>query len=49
MHTTLPIFLRVAAGEMNGGLAMMEGKIKLKGDLGVAARLGEMFGDQPRY
>ncbi|MGZ4119511.1 MAG: LLM class flavin-dependent oxidoreductase [Actinomycetota bacterium] len=49
IHTTLPIFLRVAAGEMNGGLAMMEGKIKLKGDLGVAARLGEMFGDQPRY
>ena len=41
--------IRVAAGELNGGLALMEGKIKLKGDLDVAARLGEMFGDQPRY
>jgi putative sterol carrier protein len=49
VHTTLPTFLRVAAGEMNGGLALMEGKVRLKGDLGVAARLGEMFGDQPRY
>jgi len=49
VRSTLPVFLRVAAGEMNGGLALMEGKIALKGDLGVAARLGEMFGDSPRY
>ena len=49
VRSTLPVFLRVAAGEMNGGLALMEGKIALKGDLGVAARLGEMFGDVPRY
>jgi alkanesulfonate monooxygenase SsuD/methylene tetrahydromethanopterin reductase-like flavin-dependent oxidoreductase (luciferase family)/putative sterol carrier protein len=49
VRSTLPVFLRVASGEMNGGLALMEGKIKLTGDLGVAARLGEMFGDVPRY
>jgi len=49
VRSTLPVFLRVAAGEMNGGLALMEGKIALKGDLGIAARLGEMFGDVPRY
>jgi len=49
VRAPLPVFLRVAAGELNGGLALMEGKIKLKGDLDVAARLGEMFGDQPRY
>jgi len=49
VRAPLPVFLRVAAGEINGGLALMEGKIKLKGDLDVAARLGEMFGDQPRY
>ena len=49
IRSTLPTFLRVAAGEMNGGLALMEGKVQLKGDLGVAARLSEMFGDQPRY
>jgi len=49
VRSTLPVFLRVAAGEINGGLALMEGKIALKGDLGVAARLGEMFGDVPRY
>jgi alkanesulfonate monooxygenase SsuD/methylene tetrahydromethanopterin reductase-like flavin-dependent oxidoreductase (luciferase family)/putative sterol carrier protein len=49
VRAPLPVFLRIAVGEMNGGLALMEGKIKLKGDLGVAARLAEMFGDQPRY
>ncbi|HLW16387.1 MAG TPA: LLM class flavin-dependent oxidoreductase [Actinomycetota bacterium] len=49
VRAPLPVFLRIAAGELNGGLALMEGKIKLKGDLDVAARLGEMFGDQPRY
>ena len=49
VRAPLPVFLRVAAGELNGGLALMEGKIRLKGDLAVAARLGEMFGDQPRY
>ncbi|HJT37548.1 MAG TPA: LLM class flavin-dependent oxidoreductase [Actinomycetota bacterium] len=49
VRAPLPVFLRIAAGELNGGLALMEGKLKLKGDLGVAARLGEMFGDSARY
>ena len=49
VRAPLPVFLRIAAGELNGGLALMEGKLRLVGDLDVAARLGEMFGDSPRY
>ncbi|HYI46516.1 MAG TPA: LLM class flavin-dependent oxidoreductase [Actinomycetota bacterium] len=43
-----PTYLRIASGEENGALAMMEGRIQLLGDAKVAIRLGEMFG-QSRY
>jgi alkanesulfonate monooxygenase SsuD/methylene tetrahydromethanopterin reductase-like flavin-dependent oxidoreductase (luciferase family)/putative sterol carrier protein len=49
VRSSLADFMRAAAGELNAGLAYMEGKIGLHGDIGVAARLGEMFGQQPRY
>jgi alkanesulfonate monooxygenase SsuD/methylene tetrahydromethanopterin reductase-like flavin-dependent oxidoreductase (luciferase family) len=43
-----PTYLRIASGEENGAIAMMEGRIGLEGDTKVAIRLGEMFG-QSRY
>jgi alkanesulfonate monooxygenase SsuD/methylene tetrahydromethanopterin reductase-like flavin-dependent oxidoreductase (luciferase family)/putative sterol carrier protein len=45
---TVPTYLRIVAGETNGAVAMMEGKIGLEGDTKLAIRLGEMFG-QSRY
>ena len=41
-------YLRLAAGEENGAIAMMEGRIGISGDAKLAIRLGEMFG-QSRY
>ena len=38
------MFARIAAGEVNPAKAIIEGEMDLHGDLGVAARLGEMFG-----
>lgn len=36
--------LRVAAGELDAGRALLDGRLDLEGDFGVAARLGPMFG-----
>jgi putative sterol carrier protein len=35
---------RFAAGELDPGRALLEGRLDLKGDFGLATRLGEMFG-----
>lgn len=37
-------FIRIATGEMAPAKALLTGRIDIKGDLVVAARLGEMFG-----
>ena len=44
----IPTYLRIASGEENGALAMMEGRIQMSGDAKVAIRIGEMFG-QSRF
>jgi alkanesulfonate monooxygenase SsuD/methylene tetrahydromethanopterin reductase-like flavin-dependent oxidoreductase (luciferase family)/putative sterol carrier protein len=44
VRTTVPLFLRTVAGEVNGSRAVLEGRITLAGDAQVAMRLGEMFG-----
>jgi hypothetical protein len=49
IRTTLADFLRTVAGELNAGLAYMEGKLVVSGDLAAAGRLGEMFGQAARY
>jgi putative sterol carrier protein len=43
---TMPIadFLRIAAGELDAGRALLAGRIDLAGDFSLAQRLGEMFG-----
>ncbi len=48
INMSVPTYLRIASGEENGAIAMMEGKIDLSGDARLAIRLGEMFG-QSRY
>jgi putative sterol carrier protein len=35
---------RVAAGELDLGVALFDGRVDLQGDLALAARLGPMFG-----
>jgi putative sterol carrier protein len=37
-------FVRVGTGELNAAKALIDGRIEVKGDLMVAARLGSMFG-----
>jgi alkanesulfonate monooxygenase SsuD/methylene tetrahydromethanopterin reductase-like flavin-dependent oxidoreductase (luciferase family)/putative sterol carrier protein len=43
---TLADFVRVAAKDLDGGVAVMTGRMDLEGDLALAARLGEMFGEE---
>jgi alkanesulfonate monooxygenase SsuD/methylene tetrahydromethanopterin reductase-like flavin-dependent oxidoreductase (luciferase family) len=40
----VPTFARVAAGELLAPRALLDGRIDVEGDLGLAARLGPMFG-----
>lgn len=44
LQLALPDVARFAAGELDPGRALLEGRLDLKGDFGLATRLGEMFG-----
>lgn len=37
-------FLRVATGGLDPGRALVTGRLGIRGDFGLAARLGELFG-----
>ena len=37
-------FVGLVTGKLNGQLAFMTGKIKIKGDMGVALKLGKVLG-----
>ncbi|HEV8306208.1 MAG TPA: SCP2 sterol-binding domain-containing protein [Methylomirabilota bacterium] len=39
-----PDWLDMTAGKLNGQMAFMSGKLKLKGDMGLAMKLAGMFG-----
>lgn len=41
---TLPDYLRLIAGELDGMQAFMQGKLKLKGDMMFAQQVPQMFG-----
>ena len=43
-RTSVPTFARIASQEVHPAKAMMEGDLEVHGDFEVAARLGEMFG-----
>ncbi|HKR98288.1 MAG TPA: SCP2 sterol-binding domain-containing protein, partial [Candidatus Dormibacteraeota bacterium] len=49
LRMALPDFARIVGGELHPAAAMMQGRIELEGDFGVAARLGEMFGGPSPY
>jgi putative sterol carrier protein len=37
-------WLDMTSGKLNGQMAFMSGKLKLKGDMGLAMKLAGMFG-----
>jgi alkanesulfonate monooxygenase SsuD/methylene tetrahydromethanopterin reductase-like flavin-dependent oxidoreductase (luciferase family)/putative sterol carrier protein len=43
-RTSVPMFARLASGEVHPAKAMMEEKLEVQGSFELAARLGEMFG-----
>jgi alkanesulfonate monooxygenase SsuD/methylene tetrahydromethanopterin reductase-like flavin-dependent oxidoreductase (luciferase family)/putative sterol carrier protein len=49
VRAQVPVFVRIAAGELDPARAMLEGRLVIEGDFAVAARLGEMFGAAPRF
>jgi alkanesulfonate monooxygenase SsuD/methylene tetrahydromethanopterin reductase-like flavin-dependent oxidoreductase (luciferase family) len=49
LHIGVADFMRLMAGEANGAVLLLEGKIQLDGDLGLAPRLTEMFGGPSPY
>jgi len=38
-----PDWLDMIGGKLNGQMAFMSGKLKLKGDMGLAMKLGSIF------
>jgi hypothetical protein len=44
LRVGLPLFIRIAAGEVHPAKAFRLGLLQVKGDFGVAARIGVMFG-----
>jgi alkanesulfonate monooxygenase SsuD/methylene tetrahydromethanopterin reductase-like flavin-dependent oxidoreductase (luciferase family) len=49
LRASVPVFVRIAAGELDPARAMLEGALEFEGDFVVAGRLGEMFGAAPRW
>ena len=48
MRADVPVFVRIAAGDLDPMRAMMDGRLEVEGDFALAGRLGEMFGAAPR-
>jgi alkanesulfonate monooxygenase SsuD/methylene tetrahydromethanopterin reductase-like flavin-dependent oxidoreductase (luciferase family)/putative sterol carrier protein len=46
LRTSVPLFMRMAAGQINPAKAMLDDQLHIEGDFQVAARLGEMFGEE---
>jgi len=44
LSMTAPDWLDMTSGKLNGQMAFMSGKLKLKGDMGLAMKLAGMFG-----
>jgi alkanesulfonate monooxygenase SsuD/methylene tetrahydromethanopterin reductase-like flavin-dependent oxidoreductase (luciferase family)/putative sterol carrier protein len=49
LKMSVPTFARIISGELNGAQAFLEGRIELEGDVNVAARMGEWFGQGLGY
>jgi alkanesulfonate monooxygenase SsuD/methylene tetrahydromethanopterin reductase-like flavin-dependent oxidoreductase (luciferase family)/putative sterol carrier protein len=48
LRAAVPVFVRIAAGDLDPAKAMLEGKLEIEGDFALVGRLGEMFGADPR-
>jgi putative sterol carrier protein len=48
LRADVPVFVRIAAGDLDPVKAMLEGKLEIEGDFALVGRLGEMFGADPR-
>ena len=44
IHTPAEVWMAIGRGEMNGAGALMSGKYRVEGDLGLLMRLGRFFG-----
>ena len=44
IRAPVPVFLRMAARDLNTGTAMLEGDFEIEGDFAVFSRMSEMFG-----
>jgi alkanesulfonate monooxygenase SsuD/methylene tetrahydromethanopterin reductase-like flavin-dependent oxidoreductase (luciferase family) len=44
-----PLFVRIAAGEVSSSRALIEGRLSVEGDIALAQRLPDMFGDVPMF
>lgn len=44
LSMSVPDFVRVAAGDLDAGRALLTGRLDLAGDFALAQRLGQMFG-----
>jgi alkanesulfonate monooxygenase SsuD/methylene tetrahydromethanopterin reductase-like flavin-dependent oxidoreductase (luciferase family)/putative sterol carrier protein len=49
IRADVPVFVRIAAGDLDPARAMLDGRLEIEGDATVAMRLGEMFGAPPRF
>ncbi len=49
LRVGLADFLRIAARELDGGRALLTGRLDVEGDFEVLAKLGEMFGEPSSY
>lgn len=43
LNMSAPDWLDMIAGKLSGQMAFMSGKLKLKGDMGLAMKLGSLF------
>jgi putative sterol carrier protein len=46
---SVPDFARIVAREVDPALTLLQGRIRVEGDLSIAPRLGEMFGQPSPY
>jgi putative sterol carrier protein len=44
IHTPSKVWMAISRGEMGGAAALMTGKYRVEGDLGLLMRLGKLFG-----
>jgi hypothetical protein len=49
VRATVADLIRIAAGELDSGAALLDGRLDLEGDFAVASRLGAMFGRSGPY